>query len=361
MQDPVGQGRVQILPAGETPIMQAQVVMAELQRLANQATDWSWSNCTVIAREWRYLNPIRSLCELEGIPVQMANEDVSSTWLLRETQSLLKWLQERDTASVRYNDIAEWFSRQRSNEWTELIGQAAAEFELEFGDRHAPVDHFREWLAEWSRDVQRRQQGLLLLTAHRAKGLEFNHVALLDGGWNRVGRDDDPDTARRLYYVAMTRARQTLSLATMGAQHPFLAELRRSPSTIEREPSANLAPAPRELSHVYRRLSLREVVLGFAGRQSSGHPIHRALSQLSTGDELSLKRDAYRWHLLNRQGVVVGQLARTFKPPKDARCISASVSAIATWSRERTDPQYQSGIRCKSWEVVVPELIFAPR
>ena len=148
MQDPVGQGRVQILTAGETPIMQAQVVMAELQRLANQATHWSWSNCGVIAREWRYLNQIRSLCELEGIPVQMANEDVSSTWLLRETQSLLKWLQERDTASVRYNDIAEWLSSQRSNEWTELIGQAAAEFELEVGDRDAPVDHFREWLAE---------------------------------------------------------------------------------------------------------------------------------------------------------------------------------------------------------------------
>ena len=79
MQDPVGQGRVQILPAGETPIMQAQVMLAELQRVANLATNWSWSNCAVIAREWRYLNPIRSLCELEGIPVQMANEDVSST------------------------------------------------------------------------------------------------------------------------------------------------------------------------------------------------------------------------------------------------------------------------------------------
>ena len=86
MQDPVGQGRVQILPAGETPIMQAQVMLAELQRVANLATNWSWSNCAVIAREWRYLNPIRSLCELEGIPVQMANEDVSSTWWLRETQ-----------------------------------------------------------------------------------------------------------------------------------------------------------------------------------------------------------------------------------------------------------------------------------
>ena len=31
----------------------------------------------MVAREWSYLDPVRSLCELEGIPVQMANEDFS--------------------------------------------------------------------------------------------------------------------------------------------------------------------------------------------------------------------------------------------------------------------------------------------
>ena len=72
------------------------------------------------------------------------------------------------------------------------------------------MKHFIEWLAEWGRDIRRRQRGLLLMTAHRAKGLEFDHVVVLDGGWNRVGDGEDPDEARRLYYVAMTRARQTL-------------------------------------------------------------------------------------------------------------------------------------------------------
>ena len=358
--DPVGQGRVQILPAGETPITQAQVVMAELQRLSNLTPDWSWSNCAVIAREWGYLDPVRSLCELEGIPVQMGNEDASSIWLLRETQSLLKWLQHRDAALVHLGEISEWLDSQPENEWTELLGQAATEFQLEFGEGEAPFGHFREWLAEWSRDAQRRQKGLLLLSAHRAKGLEFDHVALLDGGWNRFGRDEDADAARGLYYVAMTRARQTLNLAAMGAQNPFLADLRRSPATIERESSANVASAPRELSYVYRRLSLSEVVLGFAGWRRSRHPVHRAIARLAPGDELSLETVEGRWQLQDRQGVVVGQLARKFEPPRDTRCISASVSAIVTWSRDRTDPEYQSGVRCDEWEVVLPELVFAP-
>ena len=51
---------------------------------------------------------------------------------------------------------------------------------------NAPVEAFVEWLAEWGREARRRQRGLLLLTAHRAKGLEFDHVVVLDGGWGRI-------------------------------------------------------------------------------------------------------------------------------------------------------------------------------
>jgi ATP-dependent DNA helicase RecQ len=27
------------------------------------APDWNWSSCAVIAREWKYLDPIRAWCE----------------------------------------------------------------------------------------------------------------------------------------------------------------------------------------------------------------------------------------------------------------------------------------------------------
>ena len=83
--------------------------------------------------------------------------------------------------------------------WIELLQEAVAEYALETGDSESPVDHFIEWLAEWSRDVRRRQRGLLLLTAHRAKGLEFDHVVVLDGSWDRIGTGEDRDAPRRLY------------------------------------------------------------------------------------------------------------------------------------------------------------------
>ena len=88
-----------IIPAGDNPITQAQVIVAELKRLAALTLDWDWSSCAVVAREWRYLDPVRSLCELEGIPVEMANEEFSVVWHLRETQGLVSWLRSRDSRS----------------------------------------------------------------------------------------------------------------------------------------------------------------------------------------------------------------------------------------------------------------------
>ena len=53
-----------------------------------------------------------------------------------------------------------------------------------------------------------RTDALRLSTAHGAKGLEFDHVIVMDcGDWAWDGDDN-----RRLLYVAMTRARQTLVL-----------------------------------------------------------------------------------------------------------------------------------------------------
>ena len=40
MQDPVAQGRVQILPVGPSSISQAQVVVTELKRLSSLVPDW---------------------------------------------------------------------------------------------------------------------------------------------------------------------------------------------------------------------------------------------------------------------------------------------------------------------------------
>ena len=358
--DSVARGRVQILPAGDTPISQAQAVIAELKRMSSLTQDWNWSACAVVAREWAYLDPVRSLCELEEIPVQMANEEFAGIWHLRETQALVNWLRGRDTLLVKSEDLKDWVDRQSPTPWTELLQEAIAEYELETRGAETSLDQFIEWLAEWGREVRRSQRGLLLLTAHRAKGLEFDHVVVLDGGWERVGRGEDADAPRRLYYVAMSRARQTLTLARFPSVHPFQDNLPDSSFVLHRPAPVELPPAAPELARHYRRLSLRDVFLSFAGYRHPGHPLHGAIAALSAGDPLQVRVGANRWELLDGNGTVVGQLAGGFKAPPDMHCTDATVLAIATWDRERSEPQYQSALRCDTWEVVVPELVFEP-
>ena len=360
--DPVARGRVQTLPAGDNSISQAQAAVAELRRWSGlvPGADWHWSTCAVIAREWSYLDPVRSLCELEDIPVQLASEEFTGVWHLRETRALVNWLRGRDSRLVTSADIEDWLARWAPNPWIQLLQEGVAEYVLETGGAETPVDSFIEWLAEWGREVRRRQRGLLLLTAHRAKGLEFDHVVVLDGGWDLVGRDEDADAPRRLYYVAMTRAKQTLTLMRLPGRHRLQdALLNTSSALLQREPVALTPPAP-ELSRRYQRLSLRDVFLSFGGYRGPEHPVHAAVAALAPGDPLQARMGADRWELLDQNGTVVGQLARGFRAASGVRCAFATVMAVVEWDRERSDPDYRDGLRGESWEVVVPEIVFEP-
>lgn len=356
--DPVARGQVQILSAGDTSMTQAQAIITELRRLAAIDKTWDWSSCAIIAREWSYLDPVRSLCELEDIPVQMANEDFSGLWHLRETRALVNWVRRRESKLIKGSDLDFWLDGQPSNTWNELLREGINEYQYEKGREETPADHFVEWLAEWAKEVRRRQRGLLLLTAHRAKGLEFDHVVVLDGRWERVGRGEDADAPRRLYYVAMTRARRTLTLARLPERNPILAALADAPSVLVRERSVKFPWAELQLSRRYRHLSLSDVFLSFAGYRSPSHPVHEAIAALSPGDWLQVRQGEPRWELLDSKGTVVGQLASGFEGIPGMRCGQARVLGICDWDRESSEPEYRQGLRCDSWGVVVPELVF---
>ncbi|HVK53506.1 MAG TPA: RecQ family ATP-dependent DNA helicase, partial [Burkholderiales bacterium] len=357
--DPVAAGRVQILPAGGDAMTQAVAVMEEFKRLSEFAPPWDWSTCAIIAREWKYLEPLRSYCELNKIQAQMADEDAAYFWRLRETQKLVEWLRARENKLTDAQAIGRWLDGQPTNNpWNELLREAVEAYALETSGAELPIGHCIEWLAEWGREVRRRQSGLLLLTAHRAKGLEFDHVIVLDGGWEKAGPNEDADASRRLYYVAMTRAKKTLTLARFDRAHSLLDGIPTGVSLFQRPCVSLPQPAP-ELARRYQRLALKDVDISFAGRYLPNDSIHRAIAALEPESPLDLKQNDGRWEL--RYGeVVVCRLARAFKPPANMTCVTARVLAIVVWRKEDTDPEYLDRIRCERWEVVLPELVFEP-
>jgi len=361
--DAVAQGRVQILPTGPDARTQALAVIGELQRLAGLTPSWDWARCAVIAREWQWLEPVRSYCEQQGLRVQMAREEGLRFWRQRETQQLLDWLHDGAGPLVSGPAIAAWVAGQASTSGWAMLDEAVAEYRGETGDGELPRQHFIEWLVDWGREARRRQSGLLLLTAHRAKGLEFDHVAVLDGGWRPGSGHDaavDADAERRLYYVAMTRARQTLLLAQLARRAPLLDELPASAALLRRQPVA-LPPTPAELSWQYRQLHPGEVDIGFAGRRAAGHPVQRAIAALQPGDPLHLRHEGRRWLLLDMKDRLVGRLAASYAPPAAMNCVAARVAAIVVrWRRDDHSTEHAHRIRCERWEIVLPELVFAP-
>ena len=359
--DPVSQGRVQILPTGNDDQTQALAVMAEFERMSCLTPEWDWARCAIIAREWKTLDPVRSYCELKGIPVQQADENNSGFWRLRETQSLITWLRMRSSRLIDATTIVQWLEAKPNVYWWSYLREALTEYALDVGEAELPLDHFLEWLAEWGREARRRQTGVLLLTAHKARGLEFDHVAILDGSWLRTSVDDDADAPRRLYYVAMTRARKTLTLARFDRGHALIDALPESPSILRRSPNALPPPMP-ELAYLYQRLEWKKIDLDFSGTRLAAYTVHRDIAALSVDSLLTLQEQSGNWVLCDVQGAIVGKLSRSFKPPNGMHCIKARVAAIHVRRVKDVGEDHKARIsdQCEHWEMVVPELVFAP-
>ena len=179
--DSVGRGRVQVLRDAGDQLTQAVLAVEELERLSKIVPDWDWAKAAVIAREWSYLQPVRSYCEARGIPVQTANADLPNFWRLRETQTLVNWLRTRDRSGLHISELTKWMDAQPDGTWWSILREGVDDFVREIGDRETDRKDILEWLAEWGRDARKRQNGLLLLSAHRAKGLEFDDVVVLEG------------------------------------------------------------------------------------------------------------------------------------------------------------------------------------
>ncbi|MCY4226213.1 MAG: RecQ family ATP-dependent DNA helicase [Gammaproteobacteria bacterium] len=368
--DPVAMGSVQIFDCPADPIAQALVTILELERLSRRSPDWDWSRCAIIAREWKYLNPVRTVCEDRGISVQTANEENISIWKLRETQTLINWLRNRYKELIAVSEIEECLQHCQNNIWRSLLQDAVSALEQEVGNETTGQIAI-EWLAEWSQEARKRQTGLLLLTAHRAKGLEFDHVAILDGGWCRRFPNEGQDAERRLYYVAMTRARETLLLVRFNLDSPaggdylgsgclFSEAFLNHPSVLVRK-SPGIDEDLSGLKRIYTLPKLSQINLGFAGRlHSSHHNSIKAIRDLSIGETLTIRETGFdAWELLNNSGQRVGFMAREFAPPEGYRPVFALVHAVIVWRRD-ANPDQDYGVKRDFWEVVVPEIVNEP-
>ena len=111
------------------------------------------------------------------------------------------------------------------------------------------ADEWFGFIEEYSQELQRqkdagrrmKKDGVMLTTMHSAKGLEYEVVFVIDSNegvtpHNKAVKESDLEEERRLYYVAMTRAKTRLFLYSVKKMYEkemipsrFLAEIRYDP------------------------------------------------------------------------------------------------------------------------------------
>ncbi len=84
---------------------------------------------------------------------------------------------------------------------------------------------------------------------------------------------------------------------------------------------------------------------------------------LTVGSRIALRQtSAGAWRLCDAQGVDVGALSQHFEPETHMHGIEARVATIHVRRPRDVAETYQSrsNAQCESWEMLVPELVYAP-
>ena len=353
------QGQVRLFTAAGSPNLQSQLVFSELVRIKTLDAQCPWGEMAVLARTHESLQPLRALLSGAGIQYELARRDSVRGQLQlmrsREGWAARTWLAEREGRLVRLADFRAWsleaLRREPTNPyWTDLT-TVAEELGGDLEDLELPPATILDALYEASQDSSQNGDAgaVKLLSAHSAKGLEFNHVLVMDCGDWRTSDDE-----RRLLYVAMTRAKQSLTVFRVDdGRNTLLSDL----STVEGVHSLLPDVQPKHRPDIqlrYLTYGPREVDIGFAGRHPAQHPIHRELSSLAVGSELLLRNRV----LLTSAGVVVGKLAAATREVSGPEA-TGIVKGIMVRTRAQSLPQYQDNIQVEQWEVPLVEFVSA--
>lgn len=379
--DPERQGRVRVRVIRPHPEfnrrrrfnIQSQAVIEEIQRLRNLA-DISWNSIAVLARNNDTLNPMQAWCEQNGIPYFLTNEQNLPLCKTREFVRLVHGIEtavDGMLSSADFCRLIEKEIRHSGKKWENWFAQLKADFLNEFpiarpsentaAPQH-PAAFLKNWLYEYvGNEKISRSDGIFLGTAHSSKGLEFDHVFILDDGW-----EERSDENRRLYYVAMTRAKKTLTLICHSPRHPWINALPEDVEYIGR----TFAELP-ELNVEYRMLSnYGELDIGFIARdKESENPSYEnvrqrieAAEQLEVGDSLTIKPFYYGGYLFCSGDIPVALTAKDFreKIPHHAKAV---VAAITVGYRKNNDEEYihEFPEEADMWSIIIPTLVIPPK
>ncbi len=371
--DTVAEGHVSLLDV-EDGGAQAATVLAEVERLRMLDPTLDWGSFAILARTNDELAPVRALLEHNGVPVRrVLRGELPRLDRIREFKRLLSNLKEKEPLEVSIPKLREQLPSicGASSFWTAMADRMLMGLESELGAEPCAVIDVLESLHRGLADHRHSHivgDGVLLGTVYAAKGLEFAHVIVLGGGWKKgsahpasVGQRNRSEEERRLYYVAMTRARETLAL--MDRQDdplPYVRELEMK-SLRRRKIGVAEGQSDGYADVCFTLLGMRDLYIDLASWKPEGHPMHRSLDRLQAGDPVKLERNQTDQVLvLDRERAQVARLsestAESWQPPELQQVDEVRVLGMVFRVAEDCEPKYQKRVAVPAWELPVLEV-----
>jgi len=333
-----------------------------------------WSECAVLARTHEALEPVRAALEHVGVPFVYTRQDLKlPLGRVREIVQFFTALEPHRKDLLRAGDLEKILEqlagqKKKANYWWELLSICLQAWKEETGNSEQPVQYAIDSL--WEALVEQKRErfmgrGVFLSTVHYAKGMEFEHVFIADGGWKAAGKSGEEE--RRVFYVAMTRAKQTLSLFLReDSGNPYASALANDLAVnhvVVLSPGVAKPLSDAILRKRYDLLGLKDMFLDYAGRKSPDDPIHGHLSQINVGDCVYLKLTGEKLHFCNDTGetlaVLAGKAYEKWVPCLDL-IQQVNVAAIVERRKDDTqDPDYQKLLKSEKWDVPIVEVVFS--
>lgn len=266
------------------------------------------------------------------------SNDGFSLYNLNEVRYFLSHLNLADdvytiTDEIWLNAKREVVNKYRHSNKLEILGNIVRDFEASNPKRKYKSD-LEVFIRESKLEDFYNENGetIFVSTIHKAKGKEFDNVFLMIENYNPA-----TDEAKRLLYVAMTRAKTNL---TIHLNSNFLDNL--TADNLERIENRETHLQPNELA---MHLSLKDVWLDyFITRQY-------LVSQLKSGDSLTVKDD----ECLDSKGKSVLKFSKQFveqienMKAKNYVLKNAKVNFIVYWKKEGSEQEVK---------IILPELYF---
>ena len=285
---------------------------------------------------------------------------------IREYSILLQHLKENREKTMPVSALLQFLPESENSDtiWQTHLRNLLEEWRRETNDRPRPVPLIEAYLYESLADQHRSRHlknGIFLSTVHSVKGLEFDHVFVLGGSWHRQD-GAEMEEERRLFYVAMTRARTTLQLMELDqSENPFTRDLE-GDQVLRRRVDM---PIDMRLPHKeYHIIGMKDLYLDYAGIFHQEHEIHGAIRRCSTGDKLKTVIRNEHIYLADDTDTIIARLSKVARDtwlPKIDTIREIYVLAMIRRGKEDISEEIY-GDRCKfeTWEVPVCEFVTCP-